>query len=146
MILTIVIASISFLGFLANFVRDYIKPKFFRADIRYSADNYFISNKLAAHDATIVNRGKGVAHNITYYIELKPPYMFTNSKSTPKGDMEDGGEAKRTYEVTWKKIAPQNFISIRTISEAKKEDPNSAFPLETKLSDKKRIIERMYTP
>lgn len=145
-ILSIVIASISFLGFLANIIRDYIRPRFYRANIEYAADHYFITNNLASHDAVLVNRGKGVAHNIKYYIELKPSYKIIESKSNPKGDSETGGKGKRVVEFCWNSLAPDNFISVRVISSANKKKPDSVFPMETKLSDNKRILSRMYTP
>ena len=123
-----------------------MRPKFLRANIEYTADHYFISNKMAAHDAMIVNRGRGTAHNITYYLELKPPYKIIEYKSNPKGDKETQSTGKRVYEICWEKLPPQNFISVRVIGEADKKDPDSVFPIEIKLSDKKRILNRMYTP
>lgn len=146
-IITVVIAGIAFIGLLQRIFWNYIKPLLMpRPDIKYMADHYFVSNTEAAHDIVVFNAGKGTAHDIDYYMMLKSPFKILNSTSTPLGDKETNGKGSASYHSLWKTLPPQNFITTRILSEADKNNPNTVFPLETKLSDKKGILSRMYTP
>lgn len=133
--------------FLDIFLRT-VWPKWLapKPNIKYEADHYFISESQAGHDILIFNTGRGKARDIDFYVEFKAPFKVVGVVSNPPGDNESGGVNTSNWHSHWKTLAPKNFISIRIMSEAKKSNPLSVFPLETKVSDKDRIISRMYAP
>ena len=117
-----------------------------KPDIKYDADHYFISESQAAHDMLIFNTGRGKARDIDFYVEFKAPFKVIGVISNPPGDSQTVGVATSNWHSHWKTLSPKNFISIRILSEADKGNPLTVFPLETKVSDKDKIISRMYAP
>ena len=146
-ILSLVMSAIAMVGLILavylGLVRPAIMPK---PKIEVSSSNYFISDKEAGHDITIRNIGNGTAHDISYYIEFKSPYKIISSSIDPLPDKNKSGIGTGNYHLTWEELPPENIISIRIVSEADRKKIESVFPLETKLSDSEKIIDRIYSP
>jgi len=107
--------------------------------LKYDADHYFVTDKLASHDFIIRNVGDAPSENVGLFMALIPSYKIVKVFCDPVPDESSGGEGSSKVQLSWKKLPPKNFINVRILSEADKEKIETAFPMEFKLWDKKGI-------